>query len=343
MTIESEYRNKHLASAAYYEKQIQLAFDRLIKKFVNKYANSPIISYNDNFQFSTNKKLNAELTEMMQGFYSELFEVTNSAVKSSWGIANEMNDELVTYFFKGLDQFKNQQPAMMGRNTEAMNAFVGRTRNSRTLSDRIWIISDRFRDELEANLLIGMADGKSAAEIAGQIKGYLKNPDNLFRQVRDVQGDLRLSQAAKKLKPGYGVYRSSFKNAMRVARSETNMAYRTADHERWKTQDFVLGFEVKLSHQHGITDICDELKGQYPKSFLFTSWHPQCYCFVIPLRMDKGDFIKKLNGEKVEVNTIGELPENFNKFMEKNGSMLESMKNKPYWLEDNKKLIKGLL
>ena len=271
MTIESEYRNKHLASAAEYEKQIQLAFERLIKKFVNKYANSPIIKHNDNFQFSTNKKLNAELTGMMQGFYSELFEVTNSAVKSSWAVANEMNDELVTYFFKGLDQFKNQQPAMMGRNTEALNAFIGRKRNSRTLSDRIWIISDRFRDELEANILIGIADGKSAVGIAGQIKGYLKNPDNLFRRVRDGEGNLRISQAAKKLKPGAGVYRSSYKNAYRLVRSETNAAYRTADHERWQTQDFVIGFEVKTSSQHKIVDICDDLKGQYPKSFLFTS------------------------------------------------------------------------
>ena len=32
---------------------------------------------------------------------------------------------------------------------------------------------------------------------------------------------------------GEGVYKSSARNAMRVARTKTNMAYRKADNERW--------------------------------------------------------------------------------------------------------------
>ena len=75
------------------------------------------------------------------------------------------------------------------------------------------------------------------------------------------------------------MYRSSFQNALRVAATETNMAYRTADHTRWNQIDFVQGFEVRLSLSHNIYDICDHMKGYYPTSFLFVGWHPRCFCY----------------------------------------------------------------
>ena len=44
----------------------------------------------------------------------------------------------------------------------------------------------------------------------------------------------------------------------------------TADYERWQQLDFVVGIEIKLSNNHTLngmpfTDICDKLKGRYPK------------------------------------------------------------------------------
>lgn len=92
---------------------------------------------------------------------------------------------------------------------------------------------------------------------------------------------------------GRGVYRSSYKNAMRLARTETNMAYRAADCERWAQMEFVRGFRVVLSKNHPCDDICNELsadsendtsgKGEYPKGFVFKGWHPHCYCYCVPL------------------------------------------------------------
>ncbi|MBR3455746.1 MAG: hypothetical protein IKH26_10515 [Bacteroidaceae bacterium] len=43
---------------------------------------------------------------------------------------------------------------------------------------------------------------------------------------------------------------SSYKNARRLAATECNTAYRTADHERWQQMDFVVGQEVHLSGNH---------------------------------------------------------------------------------------------
>jgi hypothetical protein len=79
----------------------------------------------------------------------------------------------------------------------------------------------------------GLRDGTPAIETAQELKQYLKYPDRLFRRVRDKHGALHLSKAAAAFNPGRGVYRSSFKNARRLTATETNMAYRTADHERY--------------------------------------------------------------------------------------------------------------
>lgn len=76
--------------------------------------------------------------------------------------------------------------------------------------------------------------GKSANYLISDVRKYLKNPDALFRRVRDKHGNLRLSKAAKAYHPVRGVYRSAYKNALRLTATETNMAYRTADHLRWQ-------------------------------------------------------------------------------------------------------------
>lgn len=84
-----------------------------------------------------------------------------------------------------------------------------------------------------------------------------------------------------------GVYKSAAKNAMRVARTETNMAYRAADHERWSEMDFVLGIHIETSNSHEKKmpkgDICDKLAGDYPRDFDFCGWHPQCFCHATPI------------------------------------------------------------
>jgi hypothetical protein len=55
----------------------------------------------------------------------------------------------------------------------------------------------------------------------------------------------------------------------------------TKEQERRQQLDFVVGVEVRLSVNHPVADICDELKGKYPKAFSFTGWHPHCRCHTI--------------------------------------------------------------
>ena len=53
----------------------------------------------------------------------------------------------------------------------------------------------------------------------------------------------------------------------------------------------VMGYEVDVSptDKYGrsrTVDICDHMKGEYPKDFKFTGWHPNCRCVIHPIIPD---------------------------------------------------------
>ena len=152
---------------------------------------------------------------------------------------------------------------------------------------------------------------------------------------------------AKAFNPGQGVYRSSYKNARRLAATETNMAYRTADYLRWQQLDFVVGIDIEPSAtNHPKPDICDDLKGKYPKDFKFTGWHPHCRCHVTSiLKTEKemaDDNRRILAGEEItpnSKNTISDVPNGFKERMRDNEQRVKYQSSIPYFLTDNSKYV----
>lgn len=193
--------------------------------------------------------------------------------------------------------------------------------------------------------------------MAPTLKQYLKEPNRLYRRVRDTQDKLHLSRAASQYHPGRGVYRSSFANAKRLVGTETNIAYRTADHERMQRLDFVVGIKIELSNNHTtkgpkglpipLTDICDELQGKYPKDFKFTGWHPNCRChaksiLLTPAELDemlKAGARGKEYGVKESSNYINKSytrgVKKFNTWIEKNRERAKGWSTMPYFVRDN--------
>ena len=135
-----------------------------------------------------------------------------------------------------------------------------------------------------------------------------------------------------------------------------NKSYRSADHERWKSEYFVIGIEIRLSNNHTCNgepffDICDMLKGKYPKTFKFTGWHPMCRCYAVPILCTCEELLdymkKKRSGEDVSnykfKGEVKELPEGMKKWIEENGTLLRELKEKkelPNWITENSKYIK---
>lgn len=298
------------------------------------------------FRLSDYPVLNARVEKAMKSLQSQIYVATVNGVRDSWDLSNKKNDVLVD---KRLVDKKLVKPkvrqALYDPNKSDLTQYINRKEKGMNLSGRIWNTLEPFKAELEQGLGIGIGKGQSAQELAKDLRKNLLDPDRLFRRVRGEDGKLYLSAPARNYNPGQGVYRSSFKNALRLTRTETNMAYRTADHERWKKMPFVKGIRVQLSNAHPRYDICDKLVGLYPKDFKFPGWHPQCLCFATPELMDEAEYDQLedaiLAGEPLPASksAITKPPAAFGQYLKDNKEMLARLKNEPYWIRDNKQYV----
>ena len=240
------------------------------------------------------------------------------------------------------------------------HAYATAERGGLTISGRVWNMNGNAKLELETIIQNGILEGKGAKEIASGIKGYLNNPSALFRRVKNKEtGNLELSEAAKKYHPGQGVYRSAYKNARRLAVTEMNAAFRRAEWESYQNNPLITGYEIRLSNNHTTTvkgkikrlhDVCDELAGVYPKTFLWTGWHPNCRCIMLPIVVtpkDFGEYLKARRAKRLEQwqpqdkvsQPIAETTKQLTKWQNNNKARLLTAKSTPRFLEDNKGLI----
>lgn len=253
------------------------------------------------FDFDKFPRLKKKIEDLFNDMHDQITTLVQNAIDEEWQFSAEKYDYWLSEMLAKGDMTKDEIEAYIKRNNEAIKArrneaqaaFKKRIENGMNLSDRVWKLTDQYKSELELALDAGIREGKSAQQISQDIRSYLNQPDKLFRRVRDAHGNLKLSKAAAAYHPGQGVYRSSYKNAMRVARTEVNMAYRSADHENWSADKMVIGIRISLSNNHTLNgkpffDICDELKGVYPKEFKFTGWHPMCYSEDSEVYTDSG-------------------------------------------------------
>ena len=348
-TTRNKHDKQHLENMKTYEKQVKRIYLAAIKQAVRISGTTGQINPLAPFSFDDHPAIKKRLDKLLDTLKRQLNITIITAIKKEWELANTKNDEMTNKVFSGEISTLNEQQKKQyfARNEEALEAFIQRKTNGLNLSDKIWHYTQNLKTELEFALEDGLKDGKPADVLSRSVRQYLKQPDKLFRRVRDKHGQLHLSKRAKEYHPGRGVYRSSYKNARRLAATETNIAYRTADHLRWQQMDFVVGMEIHLSNNHTLNgkpfkDICDELAGKYPKDFKFTGWHPLCRCFATAIiktqeELDR-DTRRILNGGEPATkskNQINSLPENFNRWIAKNKNRIEKAKQLPYFLKDN--------
>lgn len=292
-----------------------------------------------------NAKVKQEVDALLSRYQKIILASIAGNTSAAWNLSNAHNDGFVKGYTKGIAVPKKESKKYFRSNLAVLAAFQKRSRSGLNLSDRVWNLTNLTKGQLESYLAEGLTEGRSAIQMAGDLKRYLKEPDNRFRRVRNKEGKLIVSDPASKINPGRGVYRSSFKNALRLSRNETNIAYRTADVERRKQLPFVAGITVRLSAAHPQYDICDSLKGEYPKGFIFTGWHPNCLCFTTSKLLPKKDFIKYLNtGKLAGASEVRTIPRAADKFLTKNSERLNRLKSKPYFIQDNfKNTDRGLV
>ncbi|OLY92498.1 hypothetical protein SAMN05444008_102382 [Cnuella takakiae] len=341
--LQDQYEQEHLRSVRNTERRIRQAFESAILE-VTPLASTITAADGTVFQLADYPGLSNRISRIIQRLHASVYATTINGINLGWDLSSEKNDILVDRRLAGRKPSEAAKQILFDANDGARRAFVERTDNGLNLSDRVWNTLDNFRTEMEAALGLGVSEGKSATAMASDLRKYLNEPDRLFRRVRDHQGRLQLSEAARNYKPGRGVYRSSYKNALRVARTEQNMAYRTADHVRWQQIPFVTGIEIRLSNNHPVYDICDELKGKYPKEFKWSGWHPQCLCHAVAVQMSDAEYDKYEDsilglGEAPEVKKIETPPAGLGEWLEKNRERVKGWGSEPYWMQDNPQYV----
>lgn len=343
------------------------------------------------FSFGDNTKLSEKANSILRGLYSAVYNEIKGGVASEWEYANLSCDALIESIFgKGLNE-DNHFARWFSRNQQAMDSFFKRKSayGGLNLSQNVWKYVGNLKTEMEVALTVSLGQGDSAATVSRKVRKYLQEPDMMFRRFRVKVGEENVYDEeageligtkpiyGRKWKrkvidpqtgavtwenfnprnyhPGQGVYRSSYKNAMRLTRTETNMAYRSAEQDRWERMDFVVGYRVKRSNNHPAHDICDNLsaannddtstKGVYPKDFVFKGWHPQCRCFVVPILAEQDEFIEMqkaiLNGEqpKRSKDMVRKPNDDFYEWWDKNKERVETATSMPYWVQDNQDYI----
>jgi hypothetical protein len=260
---------------------------------------------------------------------------------------------------------------------DSFKAYRDNQRRGLNLSQRVWNYTQQCKAEFEMAMSEciedGIRTGTGAEALARKVRDKLKRPNEMYRRyhLRKLQSDgtvkdviewrRRTIDADGKVhftstdieKVGRGVYRSSRQNALRLAATEINMAYKYADNQRMNADKFTRGYEIRLSNNHPEYDICDELQGVYPKDFLFTQWHPRCRCSVIPIvcsLQERLDYLELSEEQQAawqpKEGYITEYPRAFIEYVGDNADAFRaSMSNNTgaYFIRDNKAIIQAIL
>lgn len=339
------YDKKHKENLAKRARKVQQLYDAAIKRIAQAAAPSLFdADTKKEFHFEDFPALKKEMEALMQDLGSSLQANIEDGDQESWTLSNTKNDAMVDSIIGKKKLPAKTIKAWKHPHLEALNAFIARKEAGMNLSRRVWNLTQQFKSELELALELGMGEGKSAAALSRDVRKYLVEPNKLFRRVRDKSGALRLSKAAAAYHPGQGVYRSSYKNALRMTATENNIAYRTADHNRWQALPFVIGIEIHISNNHPTEDICDLFDGKrFPKDFKFTGWHPWCRCYAVSVLASQEEMdaytTAIMNGEDVShwkfTGQVEKMPKEFNKWMKDNQARIENATSMPYFIKDN--------
>jgi hypothetical protein len=182
--------------------------------------------------------------------------------------------------FAQLDQatIRTLKTAFTNQAKQGIAAVLAKGANNIPLSSQVYKTQALSTGLVNRKVQQGMILGKSAKDIAKDVSGLIKP---------DVAGGVSYA-------------------AMRLARTELNNAFKTAQEERYKDEPWTIGMKWNLSKSHPERDICNEHAeadlhglgagvypvGQRPKS------HPNCLCYLTPEQMEEDEWMDRfIDGE----------------------------------------------
>lgn len=282
------------------------------------------------FRFGDYPQLRDSVLKLKNRFSADMQALIYRGTSKEWKESNLIQDLLADKVLKTYGAKVNGEKYKIyyQTNSDALKAFQERKDNGMSLSQKIWNQATNYREELEYAISSAIQKGTSAVTLSKRISKYLQDFDLLQKDYKQKYGKAVSCHDCE--------YRS-----IRLARSEINMAYRTAEQKRWEQMDFVVGYEIKLSHAHHHRmphgDICDELAGKYPKDFKWTGWHPNDMCYVVPILKTEEEFWS--DEDVISKNEVTDTPKQFKDWVSDNIQRAKSWKKEPYFIRDNGKYV----
>lgn len=286
------------------------------------------------FKWTDYPQTKKQIGDIQMQFVDDIHTVIYRGTSEEWQNSNEVQDLMADKVLQAYDAIvdKKKYTVLYQTNSDALKAFQNRKDKGLNVSDKLWNQSTIYKEELEAAISCAIQKGTSAITLSKQISKYLLDFPSLQKDYKEKYG------SAKHLKDCE--YRS-----IRLARSEINMAYRTAENERWKQMDFVVGYEIKRSGREFPCTVCESLTGKYPKDFIWTGWHPTCRCYKIPILKTEEEFWA-LDGRSAataeSVNEVKDVPDGFKQWVLSNQQRINEAKRNgtlPYFLLNNKSVL----
>lgn len=356
---------------AKYDKEIEKLFNKLLYQLSKVSLNITKIREGAFFSFDDYPEIKEKVNEVLNSYTKEQQDIILSGINTAMIKSFKANEAKFSEF----SRYTNQAIIEM-RNT-AKNAFIEsrmEPEQGLSLSQKVWNYTQQGKAEFEAGmseiLEEGLLSGTSAEELGRKLRSKLKHPDMVYkryhlkkmtaqgkkdvvewrRKVIDSEGKVRYVKEDLE-KVGRGVYRSSRKNALRLAATEINMAYRYADYVRWNSEPFVVGFRIQLSENHTLNgkpfyDMCDELVGVYPKTFKWAGWHPRCRCIATSILVSREEMEKISDLPDDEYrnyrspNLVKKMPKVYDEYVKKEKDRILASMDRgttPYWVRDNYK------
>lgn len=296
---------------------------------------------NKPFKWSDYPQTKKQIDDIQRHFVEDINAIIYRGTTEEWKNSNEAQDLIANRVLKAYNAQVDREKykVLYQTNSDALKAFQNRKDKGLNISAKLWQQSMIYKEELEAAISCAIQKGTSAVTLSKRISQYLLDFPSLQKDYKDRYGSAEHIQDCE--------YRS-----IRLARSEISVAYQTAENERWKQMDFVVGYEIKLSssHHHRMPhgDICDTLAGKYPKDFTWTGWHPNDLCYKVPILKTEEEFWEwdGLSDVSTEsINEVKDVPDEFKKWVLDNQQKIEKARERstlPYFLRDNKSIVQNI-
>ena len=294
---------------------------RYSKKFPDDYAKR--------ITYINRMNIKRQLVAQMKSILRETDNLLNDTKKAAWSLASAKNDIITKQFCTGINVPSGLAYAMYGNNQKALESYL---KNSSQIAESVKNYTGLFQDQIDTYMSSGIIQGKGAREISADMRKIANDPQGTFKKMKKDNPGVKIPFP----RGGKGVYKSVSKNLTRIARQETNIAYRLGDYEKRQNMPFIVGITIHLSNAHPKFDICDSMAGSYPKGFVYSGWHVHCLCYSTSVMATKEEFKAWMKGGmKGDIlqsqNVVTRIPRVAQEYVRKNESKLQ----KAYFYRDN--------